>query len=707
MIRGIAAAALLCAADLVAQAKPDSASKQLDVITVLGTRASERSLKVPLAVSVVDRATLTSRKGYGLDEVLNLVPGVLAQSRSGNQDVRIVIRGFGARGAGDRSNAGTSRGIRVLLDGIPETEPDGRTAFDNIDLAVADRIDVIRSNASSLWGNAAGGVVNVTSVPSFRDQMLSAGYSGGSYGLQRSTVRGGTRLGGGNAFASLVTTSFDGWRQGSDSRRTMVNLGYSGRFDNRTDLSVLAVYANNLFGIPGPLTQAEFDADPSRANATYLSRRERRYNRTGRLGVRVAHAIDASNGVTAMAYANPKYLQRSERGTFRDFTRYHVGGSLAYANTHAIGDRPSRFQVGVDQAYQDGAILFYSLTADGERGTTVRDNKREGASNFGVFVHEDVEFGRVSLSMGARYDDIRYIARSFIAPRLNAQRSFSRITPKLGASVRLTPTFSVYANFGGGVEAPAGNETDPASTFGTDTITGINPLLAPIRSMSFEAGAKQVVARSMGALRELTWDLAFYQTGVTNEIVPYRGGRFYFTAGKARRRGAELGLTGTFQGGLTLQTALALSDNRYTEYRVDSVHYNTALAGRFADFSDNHVVGVPGTMGTLSATWRPAALKGLAFNLTTQRLGSYFADDANAIEVPAWTVSNATVSFDQLALAQGRLGVRTFLAINNFTNSTYVASAFLNPDIVNNVPVYLEAGLPRNVVLSFTLERMR
>ena len=87
------------------------------------------------------------------------------QARYGTSDVRIAIRGFGARGAGDRSNAGTSRGVRVLLDGMPETEPDGRTSFDNIDLASAEGIDVIRSNASALWGNAAGGVISVSTVP--------------------------------------------------------------------------------------------------------------------------------------------------------------------------------------------------------------------------------------------------------------------------------------------------------------------------------------------------------------------------------------------------------------------------------------------------------------------------------------------------------------------------------------------------------------
>ena len=132
----------------------DSAKTRLAPVTITARGRGKSTLEVPLAITVVGQEQLRRTRGYGLDEALSAVPGVLAQSRYGNSDVRIVIRGFGARGAGDRSNAGTSRGIRVLLDGFPETEPDGRTSFDDVDLGIAERVEVVRSNASALWGNA-------------------------------------------------------------------------------------------------------------------------------------------------------------------------------------------------------------------------------------------------------------------------------------------------------------------------------------------------------------------------------------------------------------------------------------------------------------------------------------------------------------------------------------------------------------------------
>ncbi len=687
----------------------DSVRIRLAPVTVISRGGRISSLTAPLAVSIISRDRLLRTRGLGLDEALSSVPGVLAQSRNGGSDVRIVIRGFGARGAGDRSNAGTARGIRVLLDGIPETEPDGRTSFDGIDLGVAERIDVVRSNASSLWGNAAGGLVSVSTVPTFEHSGVEVEQSAGSYGLFRSIIRLGTDVGNGRVFGSYVNSTFDGYRASSNSRRGLLNLGYTATVGGRTDVALFAMGSNNLFYIPGPLTRAEAEATPSAANATYQSRRERRYNRLGRLGTTITHRVDDHNEFGGMLYVNPKFLQRSERGTFRDFTRYHTGGNFTYQNRAVLSPKVrSRFVLGTDVAYQDGAILFYSLTAEGERGTTLRDNKREGAANVGIFATEELDLGEQwTASLGLRYDDIRYIFRSFITPGLNDQRSFSRATPKLGVVYRASSTHSFYANVGGGVEAPAGNETDPEGTFGSDTLYGINPLLDPIRSTTFEVGTKQIFGAGQGFFREFSYDLAAYQTNVTNEIVPYRGGRFYFTAGAARRRGIEAGVTARAAHGLSLETAVNVADNVYQTYQVDSSFYSTALAGKIADYSGNKIVGVPSVFGSLTLGFAPSALKGIAVRIGAQGFSKYFADDANTVVVPGYAIVNTTISLDRPVALGGGIGLRGFVSVNNVGNNAYLASAFLNPDVVNNVPVAFEPGLPRNVVVSFSLVRTR
>ncbi|MBA4072921.1 MAG: hypothetical protein C0497_13940 [Gemmatimonas sp.] len=682
-------------------------SSSLPTVTVTASRYARSLFETPLSVSRVIADQWRGGSGTGLDQALALVPGVLAQSRSGGSDIRLVIRGFGARGAGDRSNAGTSRGVRVLLDGIPETEPDGRTSFDGIDLAATTSIDVIRSNASAVYGNAAGGVVSVSTVPEFDRAYQRGEMAAGGFGLLRFALSGGIPFGDARVHWTATQSDFDGWRGNSGSTRSLLNAGLVSPLGDATRLGVALYVTHDQFFIPGPLTQAQVDADPSQANATYRARFERRDNRVGRLGFTLEHRLSASQDLNTMFFVQPKVLHRSERGTFRDFTRLHLGGSAVYLARSALSATvKGTFSAGVDMAGQDGSIQFYGLTAAGTRGTDLRDNKREGASNVGVFVSEDLALGeKFGISVGARYDDITYDYQSRINPRLNDVKSFTRVTPKLGLNYRVSLTQSLYASVGGGIEAPAGNETDPASTFGQDTVTALNPLLDAIRSTTYELGMRHLLARGEGLVRELSYDIAGYFTAVANEIVPYRGGRFYFTAGRVHRMGAELGVNARLAHGWHVTGALTTSRNTYEEYVVDSVHYGRP--GKRADYAGNDVVGVPGLHFNGSLSWTPARARGMRVQLGVQKTGSYFADDANRITVPASTILSAGLHADRVIAMSGGIGVRGSLTVQNMTDRRYIASAFLNPDVVSNAPVAFEPGLPRQVILTFSLARAK
>lgn len=696
-----ASAALINTA-ATAQTRPDTTGRVFPEITVTATRMQEPVIRIPLAVSVVTKQQLAGIRGYGLDEGLSTVPGVLAQSRSGNQDIRITIRGYGARGAGDRSNSGTSRGVRILLDGIPETEPDGRTSFDHIDLSLASRIDVVRSNASSIYGNAAGGVLNISTIPAY-GSYLAAGYSSGSFGFRKTTVQAGGLLDGGIIYANASNTDFDGWREHSDSHRFLANVGLLSSIGEKTEVELHAVAASNAFHIPGPLTQAQYDSLASMPNPTYKQRDERRFNRTGRLSITVRHNPDTTMQVSGSLYVNPKYLQRSERNTFRDFTRYHIGGNVMANARQYFSGWTNTVHIGMDEAYQDGAILFRTLSATNGRGDTLRDNKREGANNFGVFIHDEVAIGSdLRVFLGARYDNATYYSENYVNPKLGLQsRDFERVTPKLGVSYMLSPNHSVYANIGGGVEIPAGNETDPAGTFGQDTVYLINPLLEPISSTTYEVGTKQLLSTGGDMVSSISYDAALYMITVHNDIVPYRGGRFYFTAGETRRTGVELGTTIGFHGGLSLQAALTYANNSYVDYKVDSVHYGKANA--FADYSDNKVAGLPDLFASATLRYDMPFAAPLYIQAGVQHVGKYFADDANTYSVPAYTTVNASLGLREPLAITGGIAVQASATVNNLTDATYAASAFINPDLSGGRPVFLEPGLPRNFVFSVSI----
>src|SRR4029453_29807 len=202
---------------------------------------------------------------------------------------------------------------------------------------------------------------------------------------------------------------------------------------------------------------------------------------------------------------------------------------------------------------------------------------------------------KLRVLLGARYDNISYHYKSFlqVTPVRADSRRFERVTPKLGVSYSLDDTKSVYANVGGGIEVPAGNETDPTPGAPPSLL---NPLLDPIRSTTYEVGFKSMPPRSASRPFPLGYDVAGYDIEVTNEIVPYNGGRYYLTAAKARRQGAELGINAQSAVGLFGNGAFTFSNNKYRDYVVDSaVIFPTdpTKVGKIADYSNNEVVGVP------------------------------------------------------------------------------------------------------------------
>jgi iron complex outermembrane receptor protein len=683
----------------------DTVKYQLPPVTVTATRIEEAWLEIPLALNIISVNGSHTGKGYGLDEILSGIPGVLAQSRYGNQDIRLTIRGFGARGAGAKSNAGTTRGIRVLLDGFPETEPDGRTSMDLVDISGAGKIEVVRSNASSVWGNASGGVVNVMSNSNFETPYTTLQSSFGSFGFHKEMIQLGTMLDAGKFFLSLSNTNSDGWRYHSSSTQTLMNTGIVSPLGEHTSIGVYMTGTSNLFRIPGPLSQAQYDSLPQQADSTFIKRDERRFNRLGRIGVTLSHEINSNNIISTSAYINEKYLQRSERNTFRDFNRYHVGGNAMYTNKYAFSDVvKNTLLVGADEAYQDGSIHFYSLTSSGNRGTTLKDNKREGANNFGTFIHDEVNYNeKFSLSLGARYDNITYYYDSYIDPKLDDKRSFEHITPKVGISYRFSPTHSVYANLGGGVEVPAGNEVDPSPAFGTDTVRGLNPLLEPITSTTIEVGTKHILPIGGDEqLAMLTYDVALYWLEVRNDIIPYDDGGFYFTAGKTRRMGAEIGGRLEFNFGLSVEPSLTLSSNKYTEYTIDSVHYGAP--GKFVDLKNNKMAGVPDYFYNLGLRYSSPAFSKAYLKVNVHGVGKYFADDRNKYSVQGYNLFDISAGIENYEFPGSKIFVRGFLGINNVTDKKYASSVWINPQLnANGKPVYLEPGLPRNFVGSLSI----
>lgn len=670
------------------------ATYYLHEILVTGIRGGGEVLQLPMAVSVVAARDFATSRRVGLNDVLWATPGVLAQSRSGGQDIRLTVRGFGARGNGDRSNAGTIRGIKLLVDGIPETDPDGRTSLDLVDLQSAARIEVVRTNASTLFGNASGGVINIDSQSPFPAPYAELTTMVGSFGLQRGNLKVGATLGTGRLSLSGSRVEFDGWRSHTANSSTQMHTSLVSDLGKSTRLKLLASGAITRLQIPGALTQAQYHADAKQANPTYAARSERRYNRVGRIGFSLSGTISEEHSFEVLGYVTPKVLQRSERGTFRDFNRYHLGGGITYQWKPVDIAWLGRVAGGVDEAYQDGTILFYNLV-NGERGDSLRTNKREGANTLGMFLQVEVQLSdAISAIVGGRYDCQMYLSEIFAAgaksKSFTDQLTLDHFTPRAALLYRLSGNHSLYLSIGGGVESPAFNEVDPPPT-----IAGVqlNPFLKPMSSTTLEIGMKGYeLFRDTPIVRSLIYSLAAYSISVKNEIVPYDGGVWFFSAGGSRRYGVELGTRIEFLHSVSLTTALTYLNAEYVTYKNE-----------LGEFSGKNVPGIPTTV--INARARYASPFGLFVDLGLEHINSYYADDANTASVPSYVVVHASAGY---GLRVGSVSTSAFLGVNNLMDQQHVASVFINPSVRSGggtpiTPAYLEPGLPRNAFGGFTL----
>jgi len=670
----------------LASAAPETLVVPMHEVVVTGTRTPTSVLRTPAAVSVIDRRTYGDTRAISLQDALRWVPGVLVQSRAGAQDVRVTIRGFGARGNGERSNSGTVRGARVMTDGIPLTEPDGRTSLDLADLGLADRIEIARSNYSTLYGNASGGVVQLRTNLQFAEPYLEFRERAGAFGYHREQGVAGFVAGAGRGVVLLSNSTYAGWRAHSGSGATLASLRYSTPIDDRTRLGVLVDGVSDLNRFPGPLTQAELDSFPGQANASFVQRDERRRNRLGRVGLLLDRSFASRRELSANLFVEPKVLQRSERGRFRDFNRYHLGGSFGFQERRRLGPRlESVTLIGADEALQDGSILFYILDSDGSRGTTLVANKRESANGAGGFLQQDLTWDeRWSLRLAARYDHIRYVSQDFQDPDLDAEKTFTRWTPKGSVSYAFD-RHTLYAALGGGVEAPAFNEIDPPPPY--DTLTALNPFLDAMHSTTFELGMKGDWI-PWGGSGSIAYDLALYQIDVRNDIVPLDGGAYFLTAGRSRRRGFELGLDWAPRPPLSLNGALTLSDNEYLDYRNE-----------LGDHGGRTVPGLPSSAVALGARWRLA--RDLMLGISAHSVSEIFADDANTVEAPSYALVGASIAYER---GLGSARARVFLDVDNLADRRYVASVFINPlkDSAGR-PQAFEPGLPRAWSAGLTL----
>jgi len=636
---------------------------RLDATVVTATRAPAPLRDVPAAVSVVDeRAVQEGRPTVSLTEPLSRVPGTFVQD-AGNQaqGPRIQIRGFGTRAAFG------IREIKVLLDGLPETLPDGQTELGGVDLESIARIEVLRGPASSLYGNASGGVLQLFTEEPPATPQIETRTLGGSYGLLKTSLKGGATAGDVGIFVQGSYFSTGGYREHSSAYDGTLNAKLRVGLAETTSVTILlSALDAPLAQDPGGLTAEQVAANPRQARDVNLRLDAGEAAQQGRLGAVLEHR----GGPHALsAYVYTLYRDFDSRQPILPelgdgvvtFHRVSPGGGFRYDLTAPVLGFAQTLTLGFDgQGQSDDRRRFANV--DGERGA-LGVSETESVRGLGVYLREAVFVADdVQLSGGVRRDDVRFASDVAYPPGVaSASRTFSRWSPSGGVLWTVAPWLSAYANVGTAFQVPTTTELENADG------PGFDPAIEPQTTTSWEIGGRAGEAGLFEA------GLAAYVMNLDDEIVPYESasGRTAFrNAGRSRRIGLELdgearltAWTGPLAGGDVDWTgSFTAIDAEYRSYPTPA-----------GDFGGNDEPGIPPWQVYQQLAWRNAA--GAFVALEGLFVGGYFVDDANDARARGYPLLNLRGGFRQ---AVGRFVVEPFLGVQNLTDASYAGVVRLN-----------------------------
>ncbi len=671
---GSARADSIRADSIRAAAKRDSA-QSLSGVHVTVARTDETAQRAPWAVGVQDKADLQAGQAtLGIDEALNNIPGVYVDNRYNySLDQRLSIRG-----AGSRANFGV-RGVKVLIDGVPQSLPDGQNELNNLELGDISRVEVLRGSASSLYGNGSGGVIAFTtdmSAPDALDQTLriESGSFGTTKWLSRTSGRDGSFVGSLSASRTIV----DGFRQFSNADMKQLNGAADYAFSPATTLSLRAFATEMPTALnPGALTAAEYAVNRDSAAATNIRRDASKAISQNQFSARLQHNAADGGNYSATAYIVRRFVDNplatappgtagATVGTYSTINRWVTGARVDASHPLCTCENAPRLATGFD--IERALDLRRNSRATGGHPSALTDtlyvDQTESVEGLGAFA--DIEWpvtAKLLFSAGGRWDQTDFVVIDhFFGDHQNnsGNRTMIATTGHFGGSYVFSDAFTPYLTWSTAFETPTTTELSSKP----DGTGGFNSNLGPAQVHTIEGGARGNIGAG------LTYTLSLFRVTEDNAIIQFlqTGGSAYFqNAGRTRNDGLELGLQERLTSWADLSLAWTATKYRFVNYIFPSGAVVDTLNGKKpAGVPDEFVrIGVRThwSRWTLDAdeTWS----------------SSMYADDQNTQVVPGWGQGDLNVRATWSANV-GDLHLQPFASVNNLLNQAYIGSVTIN-----------------------------
>jgi iron complex outermembrane receptor protein len=541
------------------------AAPSTEVVVVTGSRVPHAPHDVPAALTVIGAdAILDGQWRVNASEALARVPGLVVRNRENYaQDLQISVRGFGARAAFG------VRGVRLLADGIPASMPDGQGQAATFNLDVAERIEVLRGPVAAMYGNHAGGVVQLITREPSTDTSLQMSLMGGSDQTRKWDLNASGKSG--ETGYLLDASRFDtgGYRAHSAARREQA---FAKIVHGRLTLTASALAQKNTQD-PLGLTLATWQRDPRAVEPNLAERfNTRKHIHHAQAGLRYdagplqLTAFGGNRRVEQFQSFTPAFqASPSHSGGVVDFERNFHGGDVHWTTRW----RQLEMTVGAEAEQSTDVRAGYENfvgTRLGIRGRLRRDEDDVLHSVAG-YAQGQWRQGPLSLHAGLRYSRLkvavkdRYLSNGDDSGNVG----YSRTTPMAGISYRLPDDASLYASLAGGFETPTLNEL-----FYSSATPGLNLGLRPATSRHAEVGYKHAQLQ-----------LALFNIRTRDELAVANasGGRtVYRNADNTRRTGMELTYEMRWRPGLASTFSLAALHARRAGLHLPGVPDRTAFA---------------------------------------------------------------------------------------------------------------------------------
>lgn len=653
----------------------------LDSVVISSSRGNETLLNLPYSVINIDKNNIQrGQTGISLEELPGIAGLEINNRNNFSLGDKIILRGVGVR-----SSFGV-RGVKIIYDGIPLTLPDGQSQLNNIDLSSAGRIEILKGSASSLYGNSAGGIINIESENASRKTLtLLPEFISGSFGLQKYIAKASGTLGTTSYLVSFNKFNYKGYRNHSSVNSSSINTVIRSLLSGNLLLKAIINYFDAPYLLnPSSLSRADAEMNPSgtRTIVTQQGAGEKTSQVHG--GVTLNYFEDDFSIESTIYYLRREVknpipgriidLNRSAGG-FRNSAEYNVNWSNTDLN----------FKVGLDLEFQkdkrnenenlglkDTDTKPENIFSSIVYGSPLL-NQEENVFNAAPFISSEISFGRLRLSAGLRYDYYRFKVSDKYFEDLSDDsgiRTMKNLSHMAGVVYRPNELMKIYFNYSTSFLTPTTSELSN----NPDGRGGFNSTLMPEKTMSFETGIQ-------GTLNRLSFSAALYLMNFADMLIPYQSSNseeiFFRNAGKARNIGAEVSADYFISDMLSVSLSYTNLNFTFTDYLVQ-----TGESG-LVQLYGNQIPGVPQHNAGLSALF---TFQGFYSKIILNGNDSYFANDFNGPAADSNDEVNNYInpSVIEMNIRAGYnfvisdFNFELFSGINNLLNRKYFSSIVPN-----------------------------